>query len=329
MAVGLYLMYVRWRRYRNWFKLEHEYSVPVDAESAHPIYRQLMGLEFPFLVKTALEFGLFKTYGIPSISRLLVKTKELTDNVSRRYDDTDLLVREFTENAPNSHRARTAIQRLNYLHSLYPTITNDEYLYVLTVFIVEPITWISKFGWRQPHQKEKISSYLIWKDIGIKMGIKSIPDSFEAAELFLAKYEADNMGYAPANAELAESSARLFLSVVPSFMHPLGKCIIRALCGERLRQALGYSQPPMIVQHFAEYTLSAISLFVKLFKLPRTKCLLRTPEHPAGSEDFPRMCPVFDVFDRNYSPAGYRIDELGPERYAKGRTLCPLGGAPS
>ena len=48
------------------------------------IYRQLSMLEFPFMVKTSLEFALFRTYGIPSISKLLRKTKQFKDCVGKR-----------------------------------------------------------------------------------------------------------------------------------------------------------------------------------------------------------------------------------------------------
>jgi hypothetical protein len=70
-------------------------------------------LEFPKLYETALQFALFQvsaerqpysscadnqqTYGIPTISDLLVATKEFSTpaNASKRYADTGILIAEY------------------------------------------------------------------------------------------------------------------------------------------------------------------------------------------------------------------------------------------
>ena len=324
-ATAAYLVWVRLARYRHWYRLENKTDMPSDVESAYGIYRQFMGGEYPFLVKKALEFGLFKTYGIPSISQLLAKTKELTNNVSRRYDDTDLLVREFTERPPNSIRSDLAIKRLNYLHGLYPSISNEDYLYVLAVFIVEPIRWVALYGYRPAHEKEKVSSFLVWRNIGIKMGIKSIPNNFEEMAAYLDNYEAAYMRYHATNVVLADASRQLFLSVVPSVFHPIGKRLIESLCSKRLRKSLGYPEPHAVYKHISYLSLQAMAIFNRCLMLPRSSLLLRTPDHPvsASLDNLPKLCPVFDVFDTNY-PDGYRIDELGPERFVKDRSLYPL-----
>ena len=58
-----------------------------------------------------------------------------------------------------------SLERMNFIHSHYQ-ISNRDYLYVLAVFIVEPIVWIRKYGWRNPHPKEELAAYLRWKHIG-------------------------------------------------------------------------------------------------------------------------------------------------------------------
>lgn len=323
-----YLLYVRCLRYRRYTRLEGVVCESLDLNTAHSIYREFSGLEFPFLMTKALEFGLFKTYAIPSISSLLVRTRELVDNVSRRYDDTDLIVRECTERPPGSFRADLSIQRLNFLHGQYPSITNEEYIYVLCVFIVEPVRWISKYGYRCVHPIEKESSYIIWKDIGIKMGIRDIPESFENAAQYMDQYEEKFMVYHPNNVILAKSTLSFFLSIVPSFFRPLGERIVHALCNERLRLALEYPTPPCWLVWVTNGSLYAASYFNRLLALPRRKALLRTPDYPEtfdneGKPIIHRACPMFNAYDENYRN-GYRIDELGPERYVAGRSLRPL-----
>jgi hypothetical protein len=48
-------------------------------QHAYEIQKYLYTLEFPFTTEKALQFALFKTYGIPTISKLLVQTKQLSE----------------------------------------------------------------------------------------------------------------------------------------------------------------------------------------------------------------------------------------------------------
>jgi hypothetical protein len=176
-------------------------AVPTTPSEAHPIAVRFLYSEFPLIAIKALEFGLFKTYGIPSISALLVRTGELVEKCPRRYDDTDLIMREFLEHEPNSPRAKAAMVRLNWLHGQY-TISNRDYLYVLCVFIVEPIDWVERFGYRAPHWKEKVAMHLRFKDMGEKMKFTDIPSTYEKALEYLQDYEEKYMVYANTNAKV-------------------------------------------------------------------------------------------------------------------------------
>lgn len=62
-----------------------------------------------------------QTYGIPSISTLLVKTSQFAHPSTsfKRYADTSTLIGEFMAFPPSSDRAHTAIARTNFLHSGY------------------------------------------------------------------------------------------------------------------------------------------------------------------------------------------------------------------
>ena len=57
------------------------------ATEAHAFTLRYIYSDFHFLAVKALEFGLFKTYAIPSISKILSSTGELVDECPRRYDD--------------------------------------------------------------------------------------------------------------------------------------------------------------------------------------------------------------------------------------------------
>jgi len=51
-------------------------------------------------------------------------------------------------------RGKEALDRLNWVHGHYQ-IANEDFLYVLSTFIYEPIYWIDKYGWRPTCAQEK------------------------------------------------------------------------------------------------------------------------------------------------------------------------------
>ncbi|WP_240544744.1 hypothetical protein [Paracoccus sp. AK26] len=102
------------------------------------IARLLMTCEFSWDIERALEFALFRTYAVPSISGLLARTGEFECRPRKRYDDTELILSEMIENGFDSAPARCALARMNDMHSRY-RIANEDMLYVLSTFVIEPI----------------------------------------------------------------------------------------------------------------------------------------------------------------------------------------------
>ena len=70
---------------------------------------------------------------------------------------------------------------MNWAHGHFRT-ANDEFLYVLSTFIFEPIKWIDAFCWRRLCANERLGYYYFWREIGKRMGIRDIPASYEAFE---------------------------------------------------------------------------------------------------------------------------------------------------
>ncbi|KAG1050392.1 hypothetical protein G6F43_007337 [Rhizopus delemar] len=121
---------------------------------------------------------MFKTYTTPKNSKILVSTGEFGKECPRRYEDTELILREFADvygriqnhlkdhpDTPKEHlldqldRKEKAIKRLNGLHGKY-NVGNDDFLYTLTMFITEPVAWINK---HLVYQKEnKFYSFIIY-----------------------------------------------------------------------------------------------------------------------------------------------------------------------
>src|SRR5947199_5628349 len=90
--------------------------------------------DFAFDTTRALEFALFRTFAVPSISALLDRTGEFGGRAQKRYDDTDLIVSELMEWGYDSDRGRRALRRMNQLHGRF-SIPNEDLLYVLSTFV--------------------------------------------------------------------------------------------------------------------------------------------------------------------------------------------------
>ncbi|KAI8918936.1 hypothetical protein BC831DRAFT_406230 [Entophlyctis helioformis] len=311
------MLYVATQRYRLYNKAA---SMPFPTNdnlaSAHKILAAMSFLEFPFLQTKSLEFGFFKTYAIPSISKLLLATGEMTSFCERRLVDTELLVREFSERPLSSERAQTAIRRMNHLHSKYK-ISNEDYLYVLAVFIVEPVHWVRKYGYRKMHPNEVQANYVHWRSIAVRMGITDIPPTFEAVEKYMTEFEARKMVFSESNRKVGQATIDEFLRPFPKFLHGMGQTAIYALSPPNLRAAMGFPDPPFGLHAVLSGCLTLAGLFVRFFMLPRTKPTYRTGKGTGkdGGDGRETMCPAFRVYDSDIRMSGYRVDDLGPKKY--------------
>src|SRR5438128_3818420 len=144
--------------------------------------------DFPFDTTRSLEFALFRTFCVPSISALLDRTGEFRQRAQKRYDDTDIIVSELMEWGYTSERGRAALRRMNQLHNRF-SIANEDLLYVLSTFIYEPIRWNARFGWRLMCTQERLAQFYFWREVGRRMNVKDLPDDYQEFERFNIDYE--------------------------------------------------------------------------------------------------------------------------------------------
>src|SRR5215471_2675031 len=144
--------------------------------------------EFPFDTTRSLELALFRTFASPKVSRLLDETQEFALRAQRRYDDTDLILSTIVESGYDSDEGKRAIRRMNHLHRRFD-IANEEFLYVLSTFVFEPIRWNARFGWRLMCKQERLGMFYFWREVGLRMNLKDIPAEYGAFEQFNREYE--------------------------------------------------------------------------------------------------------------------------------------------
>ena len=256
------------------------------------------GYEFAWDSTRALEVALYRTYCVPSISRLLDRTGEFYAHTQRRYDDTALLVGEMCQWGFENGRGREALERMNWVHGHF-RIDNNDYLYVWSTFIYEPLRWIDRFGWRRSCRNEQLAYYHFWCQIGTRMGIRDIPPSYEAFEAWATDYERANFRFAESNRKIGTATRDLFASWYPRLLAPVVHYSIYALLDDAMLAAFGFPRPLPLSRPVVAGALRLRGWLVRWLPARRT--------------------PNFVTVRRNRTwPTGYRIAELGPPRLVEG-----------
>ena len=201
--------------------------------------RHLAGVLFPWDTTRALELALLKTFCVPSIAGLLDRTGEFQQRPRKRYDDTGLMVAELLRHGPDSPAGAAVISRMNRIHGHY-AIRNDDFLYVLSTFVAEPIRWLQRYGWRPLTADEQQALFRFWQRVGQRMGIDAIPDSLELLLAFNRRFEAERFAAAPANGRVAEATLTMLLQDWPPALRPALRRLLMALPETAVSDSLGW-----------------------------------------------------------------------------------------
>ncbi|EPQ25805.1 uncharacterized protein PFL1_06672 [Pseudozyma flocculosa PF-1] len=374
-VVGLHCLYVSAVRYARLRDIEARYGgkyshtleerkrtgkprmidTYTGVRDAQRIVRLVNMYDAPYLYGKAIEFGLFKTYAIPTISSLLLATGQLSrsDNAPRRYADTAGLIQAFLtyplppldfdgqDDRPDSPeswecvgddisdpRSAIALARMNFLHSRWNArISNDDLLYTLSVFVVEPVSWLERHEWRPMSRLEKEALFAMLYHVGRCMGIRDIPETYDELAAWSEAYEARHAVFAESNAQVATYTFDLLLYHVPASLHTLGRQFAASLMDDRLRAAFAIPTPPRAVCALKDTLLWPI--YSRPFAKGSLGWLLETIKVRAGllAEEDRRGSSKWRAATLPQQPqgpvqglGGFRLEEMGPQGLeSKGR----------
>ena len=240
--------------------------------------------DFPFDTTRALEFALFRTFGVPAISRLLDQTGEFRNRAQKRYDDTDIIISELLEYGYDSDRGQRAIRRMNQLHGRF-AIPNEDFLYVLPTFIFEQIRWNARFGWRALSDQERLAYFHFWRQVGIRMEIVDIPTEYVAFEKFNRDFERTHFHFTESNQRIGVATRELFVSWMPRPFAPVVRSVIHALLDDALIEAFGFPRPSRVMRWLVERSLKCrrrVLRFLPKRRRPRLRSNMSRPSYPAG-----------------------------------------------
>lgn len=265
----------------------------MSVSQAHVIQTWLAEQEFPLTFSAALFFALFKTstvrvppprktmssdpqrqtYSNQSISRLLRATGQFTpgnktrapsgrrralelEAVSRRAADTSISLTNLIVRPPGSLEAAEAVVRTNYLHARHRRagrISNDDMLYTLSLFVLEPIRWTARLDWRSITSLERCAMGTWFMAWGEDLEISYEPlgpterGAWDNGLVWLDALEAWSRGYegctskrSNENVVLVEALMRFILCQVPGCLHGIVRNTIPLILGSRAAEAMGY-----------------------------------------------------------------------------------------
>ncbi|KAI0541843.1 hypothetical protein GGR58DRAFT_510649 [Xylaria digitata] len=259
----------------------------MTLDEAYSIKTRIAEDEFPMVFSAALNFVFFKAEGVPSIAKLVARAAQRSSSTNRgparkpkpglSVAPADLLGR------PGAPKTRAAIDRVNYIHSLYrPSgkISDDDLLYVLSLFTLETIRWIDRFEWRCLTAEERYALATLWRALGEELGIpfEKLPssrDGFRDALHWLAEledwgrqYEYKNREKSPESVFLAQKQLDAWLGRVPECLKHLTRSLLASLIDPGLRQAMGIETPPPTAVFLVETVIRARRLIRRYFCSP-------------------------------------------------------------
>jgi hypothetical protein len=273
----------------HWQRRIQELDPDVDFVE---IYRIMGGYEFPWDMTQSLGLALYRTYAVPSIGQLLAATGEFHRRTHKRYADTGLILDAVLEHGFGHPTGRAAIRRMNQMHGAF-AISNDDMRYVQSTFVVIPMRWMDRFGWRPMSETERRASANYYRELGRHMNIKDSPTSHQEFAAYLDAYERAHFAYSPGGRGVSDATLSLLIGFYPRPLRPLLRRFTLALLDPPLRDAFRYPPPGAVTQTLAEAGLRA-----------RAAVERRLP--PRRRPRYVRELREFAIY-----PGDYRVDQLG------------------
>lgn len=262
------------------------------ARDAPRIARLSAGVDFPWDTRRAYELALLKTFAVPSSSRLLAGSGEFLERTAKRHDDTVAVIATLGLAGYDSEPGRAALRAMNRAHAAH-AIPADEYRYTLSLFVLEPLRWNARFGWRPLSDVEREAGFRFWREVGRRMAIPGLPDDLAGMEAESRAFEAERVGYDPANRRLLDATVALVgrRARLPNLLRPWGARALHALFDDRTLAAFGLEPPAPALRAAVEGALQARAAALRA--LPARRHPVGLPPLPShrGGIDWERVGP--------------------------------------
>lgn len=325
LAALTYLFVVRQLRFKRTAShaahLDHAALSSMSIQTAQQIYSSLFDCEFPFMFMKGIQLALFRTYAIPSISSLLVRTTLLSNSatIPKRYTDTEALFIEFTLREWGSTSWLRGMARTKAIHAGYRKagkVTDADMLYTIAALATQPPALITQWEWRDLTDTERCAIGVLYRGITEALDVpweeylrpftspppsldetKPKPlqltsglDFYHALLSWQSSYEGIYMRPHPANHTLAVAAIDLLLLVAPTAaLKSLGKAVLTTLMDQPLRNAMSLPAPNQVICALVSAALNTRAFILRHITLPRPYFL--RIQRTWSPKDSNNMCP--------------------------------------
>jgi len=319
--VFFYLVLVQYFIYQRHTTLQRkQHKITIRGLNIRAAYDVLYDLlqDFPVLFYIGGGIGLFYTFGVPTISKLLHETRQFEHKCAKRFLDTDFILRHiFT---PKSEQRSPAIKRLNQIHNHYgDRISNDDKIYTIAVLFLIPLSLITQYGFRKVTNFERQCLALVIESLSKEMEIDltGVDCTENGLWEWVEQYERDYMIYHENNQYVAEGLMNFLQAVVPSWF----QFFIRNLLISQMKPCLQRALFPSRSYFLPFYKLLAHGIFTGWWFISRFFCiaysrnlLLQCEVDPTTKKMDFSFEPLkwLGIIPKNLYPKGHFIHELGP-----------------
>lgn len=257
-------------------------------------YRQLMLWEFPREARMGWQLAFLRPFAVPRMARILVQAGHLVHDPLKRAYDTGLIIYELVQDGIDGPRGRQMVAVMNRAHH-GRAIEPEDMTYVLCAFIIAPLRYIERTGWRPLTSTDRQASLEFYSRMGRLMKIQHIPATYAEAEALYDDYEATMVAPSEPGAILGANLIKVLKGRLPAPGRPIASAIFTTLLDDRrVTAALGLQQPPGALRHLGHGATRLYGL-IQRQRAPRTQPIF-TPGMVAGKQ----------------YPHGYQLDQLGP-----------------
>jgi len=228
--------------------LNHKRILELDLQDDYQkIYQLTAFYDFPRDMRDGLTLAFYRVFAIPCIAELLVKTGEMTGRPAKRSYDTGLVIYELIAAGFDAPRGQEMVKLLGRVHQGLG-IAQEDFRYVLCTFMVTPFRWIDIRGWRPLLPAEREASTNFYRELGRRMHIEALPETFADAAAILDDYEKRFAADNEAGRALMASTLLVFRNRLPKLIRPLAAPLLSSYFADtKLTDALGLPSAPWIL----------------------------------------------------------------------------------
>ena len=193
---------------------------------------------YPYAFRFGSYLALVRSLTIRPLVSQLYQHSQLSNQTYERLMRTRQLIRTLIYFGLESEKGQAAITTINQAHQTV-VADNDDYLYILSCFFLEPFRWNNDYQKQMISTQEQQTIVDFWCEIGQQMSIKNLLSNPQDWLAFQQQYESEHMDYSDEGHELAMRSIdKLVKQAAPFGLRTLARQILITTIDSKVQHCL-------------------------------------------------------------------------------------------